>query len=355
MLMAQRQPYGSHGNGCSGSGTQRHETGGFLLGHGPYYSPERDGNYENEPMITSFAYINREIYTARRFTTGDASNVQPGLGINPPDKPNLATTPEPLENDNSYSRSILPDGVANNYDPLGGTFQQNIHRRSQEEIISDVMRPECQPRRQPYSDSIVPYVSNTDWIPNEPSERMSSSFDSAWSPQYTASTTVCANCRKYSRIDGDQIHQPNQGDVGSNTNWRVQEVKDSFFGPSEQNFQSTGRTPTEEARHDTPYIQDLSVPGLEQPTGLNVRNPNATDALGNPVTVRVDKECTKKGLTKKRKRKPRTAKPRKQRTLSEVGKAHAKEVRKWGACEDCRRKKIQARHPTMTNLGSTRL
>ena len=334
--MAQRQRYDSHGNGYSGFGTQGHGTGDFFQGHEPYYSPERDRIYGNEPKITSFAYTHLETYTARHSTRGDASNVQPGLEINPPDKPYFAATPELLEKDNASSRNILPEDIANSYDPIGGPSQQYIHRRSQEEIISDIARPECQPSRQSYSDSTIPYHSNMDWIPNEPSERMPTSFDSPSNFRYTASTTVCASCRNYTRINSDQTH---------------------FFGPSEKNFQSTGRQPAEETRHDIPYIVDLGVPGLEQPTGLNFRNPNAICALVNPVIVRLDNDSTKKGPTKKRKRKPRIAKPRKPRTLTEEGKAHAKAVRKCpeGACKDCKRRKTKARDPTMTNLVSTRL
>ena len=322
--MDQRQQYDPHGKGYSGSGMQRLEAGDFLHRHGPCYPPERDGNYGNEPVVTSFAYTHREIYTARRSARGDASNVQRGLGISPPNNSN---------------------------DPVGGTFQQEIYRRNQEGGTS---RPDFQPR---YSDSIVPYGSNTDWMANEPSERMSTSFDNASNFQYTASTTACANCRNYSHIDNDPINQPDQGDIGSNTDWRIQEVEDCFLGPSEQDFQAIRQLPTEELRHDITYIEDLEVPILEQPTGFSFRNRIAIDALGNPLIVLVDKDCANKGLTKKRKRKPRTVKPRKPRTLTEKGKAHAKAVRECpgGACEDCKRRKTKARDPEMKNLGSTRL
>ena len=358
--MDQWEQYNSHGNGYPGPGIHRHEAGDFPHRHGPSYQPERDGSYGNEHMVASSSYTHPEIYFARSSTGGDSSNFQRGLETSPPNEPFFATTPQLLESNSAYSRNIFPEGMANSYGPDGGTFQQAIHDRSQEGGISSAMQPECQPvspRRQQYSDSTVPYSQVTDWMPNEPSPRMSASFDSAPNLQYPASTTACANCGNYARIDSVPTHQRNQGDVDSNTDWSVHQINNNFLGPREQGFHPIQQPPTHEVGHDIPYNEGPDVPSLGQPTGLNPRNPTTIAALGNPLNVHVDRDCANKGPTKKRRRRPRPLKPRKNRTLTEEGKAHAKAIRKCpgGACVDCKRRKTKARDPAMTNLVWTRL
>lgn len=354
--MDQRQQYDTCGYGYSESGTRGYKGGDFVYGYRPYYLPERHEAYEHKPMVSSLAHTHHGCHTGRRSLGGEGPNFQPGLGNSPLHNPYVASSPETSDKCYAYSGNLVPQGIANGYGPAGLAFQGRMHRRSQGCGMSDLIQGRSETISRPgqlYPDSISPYGSKIDWRPNvSPTEQMSASFNDALSFSHRYYSTICANCRNHSHLDGVSVYHSEQRDVNSTTDWRLQGARYSLR-PTEENVPSNRQLPTQDTRPIGPRTGRLDVPYLEQTKSrFPFRKSGAASTLDNIMTVHADEGVANNGLTKKRKRKSRTIKPRKPRTLTDEGKAHAKAVRECpgGACADCRQKKIKARDPLVTNL-----
>lgn len=352
------QQYDIYGYGYSGNGIQRYKGVDVVHGYRPYHPPERLDTYEYRLMVSSLAHIHNGSPTGRPSFGRVVPYSQPGLGVSPLHNSYIATSPETSDKDYAYSGISSPPGTANGSGPPGCAFQDRIYRRSQENGTPGLMRVRSESISHPgqrYLNSISPYGSNTDWRPSaSPMEQISTSFHDALSFPYLESSTTCANCRNYPHIDNLPVCHPDQGDAGSNTDWRVQGAKNYFLPSSEGNVPFNRQLPTQDIRRIAPHNDRLDVPLLEQPESrFSRRKPATVNAPDNPLTVHADEDVANNGLTKKRKRRPRIVKPRKPRTLTEEGKAHAKAVRDCpgGACADCRRNKTKARDPPLANLG----
>ena len=357
-LMDHGQQYDMYGYGYSGNGIQRYKGIDVVHEYRPYHPPERRDAYEYKLMVSSLAHIHTGYPTGRPSLGGEVPYSQPGLGVSPLHSSYTATSPETSDKDYACSGTFSPRGTANGSGPAGSAFPDRLYRRRQENGTPGLIRERSEPISHPgerHMNSIGPYGSNTGWRPSaSPMEQISTSFNDALNFPYLEASTTCASCRSYPYIDNLPFYHPDQGDAGSNMDWRVQGAKDYILPPTEGNVPSNQQLPNQNTRRIAPHNDRLDVPHLEQSESrFSRRKPATANAPVNPGTVHVEEDIANKGLTKKRKRRPRIIKPRKPRTLTEEGKAHAKAVRDCpgGACADCRKNKTKARDPPLANLG----
>lgn len=333
-LMDQGQQYDTHGYGFSGVGTRRYKGGDILHEHRPFYPPERRDAYEHKLMVASSAHIHHASPTGRPSLGWQEPHLQSDLGVSPLHDSHVSTSPETSDKNYAYSGNTSPQGIANGYGPAGSAFQDITYRINRENGIPEFIQARSEPMShliQWYLNSIGPYGSNTDWIPNDlPPEQRPASLNDALGFLYPKSPTACANCQSHPHIDNVPVYPLDQRIDSSATDWKDQGAEDYLSRPPEEN-----------------------VPHLEQHTSRTFPGKPATaNAPDDTVTVHAKEDAAKNDLTKKSRRKPRTIKPRKPRTLTEEGKAHAKAVRECpgGACVDCKRKKTKARDPPVANL-----
>ena len=344
--MDQSQQHDMDGNGYPGSVTR------------PYYSTEV---LEHEPMVTPSAHTHNGNCNGGRFPGGEVTDSQSGIPFNQNHNAYLATSPEAFHKGHPYSGNILAQGTLNGYESAVWTLQQNLQPSSQDRRMSDPIQAEGQrilPPRQRYSDPISLNGWNATWRPMELPGHVPASFNGASNAPYQASSSACPNCRRYPRVVGDSIYHADKRDVSPTMEWGFLEASGYLLQPPEENFPSNQQSSTQNSRFTTSGNEHFDASSLEQlELRTSLRVPAAVNAIDIPVTVEAGNHSANKGLPKKPKRKPRAVKPRKTRTLTEEGKAHAKAVRGFpgGACDDCRRKKTKARHPSITNLVSTRL
>ena len=354
--MDQRQRYDMHGYGSSGYGTQDSRGWESFTEYEPYHPPERHESYGNQPMVSSLAHTHNGSSTEDRSLGGEVPNPQRGLQFGQLYRPYFATNPEILDKHHAYSGNILLQGSPNGYRPADWTLQGEIQRRSQEGGILNVMQPESEsfshhgPR---YPNSFSPYGPNSEW---RPVEQLSPSSNGAPNFPHPASSSVCANCGNHPHVDRNRVYQPEQRDVSSSMDWRLQEANIYLLRPTEEDVLSNRQLSTQETRLIAAYNGRLGASNSEQSRpGFSVQMSAAVNSLNSTMTVHAYNNSANNGHKKKRKRKPRAVKPRKPRTLTVEGKAHAKAVREFpgGACEDCKRKKTKARDQLVAYLVST--